>query len=243
MMHPVQVVAAEDYGDLSRRGAAVVVQNLRANPAALLCAASGSSPLGMYKELAKTRAEDPDSFSRLRVIKLDEWGPLAADDPASCEFYVRKEVCEPLGVGAERYITFRGDSADPDAECAAFSNALQSAGPIDICVLGLGVNGHLGMNEPANWLHETAHVTELAKESQGHGMLANAWTQPRYGMTLGMGDILQSRLVLLLVSGAKKREATDHLLSRRITTQFPASLLWTHRNTIMIIDREAMPNP
>lgn len=241
MIDPVQVIVAEDYADMSRRGAAVVMEHLRGNPSALLCAASGSSPLGLYAELAKVCASDPQLFSGLRVIKLDEWAPLTVDDPASCEFYVRTKVCEPLGVDGRRYITFRGDAVDPEAECAAFSKALQSAGPIDICILGMGVNGHVGMNEPADWLHETAHVAELAKESQGHGMLVNAFTQPKYGMTLGMGDILRSRLVLLMVSGTKKREAMSEFLSRRISTRFPASFLWTHPNAYVIADRQAIP--
>ncbi|GMV92374.1 MAG: glucosamine-6-phosphate deaminase [Candidatus Hydrogenedentota bacterium] len=241
MNDAVRVIVEEDYDDMSRRGATVVTEHLRGNPSALLCAASGSSPLGLYAELAKVCAGDPQLFSALRVIKLDEWGPLTVDDPASCEFYVRTKVCEPLGVDGGRYITFRGDASDPEAECAAFASALQSAGPIDICILGMGVNGHVGMNEPADWLHETAHVAVLAKESQGHGMLANALRQPTYGMTLGMGDILRSRLVLLLVSGVKKREAMAEFMSRRISTRFPASLLWTHPNAIVIADRRAMP--
>ncbi len=99
------------------------------------------------------------------------------------------------------------------------------------------------MNEPADWLHETAHVTALAKESQGHAMLEGARTQPTYGLTLGMGEILRSDLILLLVSGEKKRDALTRLMSRQITTRFPASFLWTHGHTIIIADRDAYPNP
>jgi galactosamine-6-phosphate isomerase len=243
MNDPVQVVVAKDYDDLSRRGAAIIVEHLRQNPSALLCAASGRSPLGAYAELAKTCAQDRSLFARVRVIKLDEWAPLAPDDPASCEVYVRTKVIERLGIPEDRYLTLRGDAADPVAECRVYSAALAAAGPIDICVLGLGVNGHLGMNEPADWLHESAHVAELAKESQGHAMLADALTQPQYGLTLGMGEILRSNMILLLVSGEKKRDAMTRFLSHQITTEFPASFLWTHRNTIIIADRDACPEP
>jgi galactosamine-6-phosphate isomerase len=243
MSDPVQVVVAKDYDDLSRRGAALVVEQLRQNPSALLCAASGSSPLGAYAELAKTCAQDRSLFACLRVIKLDEWGSLAPDDPASCEVYIRTKVIEPLGISEDRYLTLRGDAADPDGECRAYSATLAATGPIDICVLGLGVNGHLGMNEPADWLHESAHLAELAKESQGHAMLADALTQPQYGLTLGMADILRSNMILLLVSGEKKRDAMARLLSRRIATDFPASFLWMHHNTVIIADREARPEP
>ena len=181
-------------------------------------------------------------FSRLRVIKLDEWGSLAADDPASCEYYVRKEVVEPLDVPEERYFTLAGDAADPQAECRRYAALLDTIGPIDICVLGLGVNGHLGLNEPGPWLHDRVHVATLAKDSQGHGMLAHARVHPTFGLTLGMSDILRSRLTVLLISGEKKRAALKRLLTREITSEFPASLLWLHGNLDIICDRAAYPD-
>jgi len=238
----VQLVMADDYDDLSRRGAALITECVKQKFDTLLCAASGSSPLGTYAELARIHSESPTIFSTLRVIKLDEWGPLAPDDPASCEVYVRAKAVEPLGITEDRYITVRGDAGDPDAECRRYAAVVNGAGPIDVSILGMGTNGHLGLNEPAAWLHDTVHVAELAKESQGHGMLAEARTQPTYGLTLGMGDILRSKLIVLLVSGANKRDAMTRLLSRQITTQFPASFLWIHRNTVIIADREACPN-
>ncbi|MCC6489885.1 MAG: 6-phosphogluconolactonase [Candidatus Hydrogenedentes bacterium] len=238
---PVRVVVEDDYGAVSRLGADVIQNELERDPGALLCAASGGSPLGAYRELARRCADTPERFSQLRVIKLDEWGPLAADDPASCEFYVRKEVIEPLRVTEDRYFTLAGDAADPAAECQRYASVLDAVGPIDICVLGLGVNGHLGLNEPGPVLHDRAHVATLATDSQGHGMLANVRVQPSYGLTLGMGDMLRSRFILLLVNGEKKREALRRLLTREITTTFPASLLWLHSNTQIICDREAYP--
>ena len=242
MVKAVRIVTARDYHDLSRQGADVVLDEIRCKPGLLLCVASGSSPLGVYRELAGARNKNPPLFDRLRAIKLDEWGPLGADDPASCEYYVRHEVTGPLGISPDRYRTLTGDAVDPEAECQRYAAVLNGAGPIDVSILGMGTNGHLGLNEPAAWLHDTVHVAELAKESQGHGMLAEARTQPTHGLTLGMGDILQSKLIVLLVSGANKRDAMARLLSRQITTQFPASLLWTHRNTVIIADREACPN-
>jgi galactosamine-6-phosphate isomerase len=226
---------------LSRKGAELILTEIQRNSGLLLCVASGSSPLGVYHNLAEARSENTSLFAGLRVIKLDEWGPLAAADPASCEYYVRREVIEPLGVSPERYLTFAGDAADPEEECRRYAAALNASGPIDIAVLGLGTNGHLGLNEPAAWLHDSVHVAELAEESRCHGMLAEAHTQPSFGLTLGLGDILRSRMIVLLVSGAKKRDAMNRLLTHQITTEFPASLLWTHRNTVIIVDREAHP--
>lgn len=238
---PVRVIVEDDDDAVGRFGAEVIESELARAPGALLCAASGGSPLGAYRELARRCADNPERFSRLRVIKLDEWGPLAADDPASCEFYVRKEVVDPLHVAEDRYFTLAGDAADPRAECRHYAETLDKVGPIDICVLGLGVNGHLGLNEPASFLHDRVHVADLAENSQGHAMLANARVQPTFGLTLGMGDILRSRFIVLFVNGGKKREALRQLLTREITTSFPASLLWLHSNTLIICDRAACP--
>ncbi len=138
MSEPVRIEVADNYNDLSRRGASIVLESLRTNPAALLCAATGSSPLGVYSELAKAHTQDATVFSKLRVIKLDEWCPLGPDDPASCEFYVRTKVIEPLAVAEDRTITLRGDAADAEAECRTFSSALAKAGPIDVLYPGFG---------------------------------------------------------------------------------------------------------
>ncbi len=112
-------------------------------------------------------------------------------------------------------------------------------GPIDLCVLGLGVNGHLALNEPAASLLPTAHVARLSQASLRHPMLANSPKLPAYGLTLGMADILVSRDILLLVSGVNKREPLKRLLRREITTEFPASFLWLHPNWTLLCDQNA----
>src|SRR5262249_48201744 len=110
---------------------------------------------------------------------------------------------------------------------------------IDLCVLGLGVNGHIGMNEPAPSLQPEAHVARLAATSLRHSMLKNSRRAPTYGLTLGMAEILSSREILLLVSGANKRQPLRRLMSRELTTEFPASFLWLHPNWILFCDHDA----
>lgn len=236
-----RVQLSRDYDEMSARGADRFMAELRQKPGLLMCAATGSSPLGFYRELARRREAAPDLFARMRVIKLDEWGPLPADEPASCEAYIRREIIEPLRITPDRYLTFAGDAADPVAECARFAETIAQHGPIDFCVLGIGANGHLGLNEPADSLSETVHVAELAEASQQHGMLAGARVQPQYGMTMGMGDILRSRALLLLVSGASKREPMRTFMRGGVTTAFPGSFLWLHGNLTVICDNDAWP--
>jgi galactosamine-6-phosphate isomerase len=224
---------------MSRRAADFIVEQIRSKPDLLMCVATGSSPKRAYELLAEKRRDDPQLFDRLRVLKLDEWGGLPPDHPGTCETYVRRLLIEPLGVSSERYLTFRGDAADPEAECERVREMLLRHGPIDLCVLGLGLNGHLGMNEPADELTLGPHVAPLSAETAQHSMIRNANPPVRFGLTLGMGDLLRSRRILLLVNGGAKREACRRLMSGRVTTQFPASFLWLHGGVTCLCDREA----
>ena len=227
-----------DYQALSQNAAEWLIGRLRQQPDALVCLASGATPQGTYSMLAEAAAREPGLVERMWVIKLDEWGGLAMDDPASCEQHLRRVLIEPLGLG-ERYVSFDGEAPDPQAECARIASWLAQRGPIDTCVLGLGVNGHLGFNEPAAYLQPHAHVAQLSAASLTHAMLGNVPARPTYGLTLGMADILRSGQVLLLVSGAGKREPLRRLLGGQITTDFPASLLWLHPNVRLLCDAEA----
>ena len=119
------------------------------------------------------------------------------------------------------------------------ATALAEAGPVDLCILGLGRNGHLGLNEPAESFDPFCHVATLAELSRGHPMLTETTTPVRQGLTLGLGDILRARRVLLLVSGAPKREPLGLLAARQVTPALPASFLWLHGDAICLCDRDA----
>jgi galactosamine-6-phosphate isomerase len=229
-----------DHEAVSRRAADWLLQRIGRQPDLLLCTAAGSTPLRAYALLAEQRATQPQLFSRLRLLKLDEWGGLAMDDPATCEQHLRAALVEPLGLAA-RYVAFDSRPQNPQAECARVAAWLAENGPIDVCVLGLGVNGHLGFNEPATHLQPHCHVAELSPESLAHGSLAGARSRLGFGLTLGMADILQSRQILLLATGETKRDPLARLLSGRITTQFPASLLQLHRDVTLVCDTRARP--
>ncbi|MPY91191.1 MAG: galactosamine-6-phosphate isomerase [Luteitalea sp.] len=218
----------------------LIIHALRARPDLLMSVATGSSPQRLYELLGARRAAEPTLFERLRVLKLDEWGGLALDDPGSCEAFVRMHVRRPLGIPDERYVGFDGGSAAPDAECRRVQGWLEAHGPIDVCVLGLGMNGHLGLNEPGSELQAYCHSATLADSSRQHPMLARARTQPSYGLTLGMADILRARQILLLVFGRHKRVVLRRLLTGPITTSFPASFLWLHGAATCLCDQAAV---
>jgi galactosamine-6-phosphate isomerase len=152
---------------------------------------------------------------------------------------LRTTFVSPLNL-AERYVAFESNPPDPDAECARVADWLDQNGPIDISVLGLGINGHLGFTEPAEYLQPFAHVAQLSQASLAHAMLAQSTIRPTYGLTLGMADLIQSRHVLLLVTGPAKRDPLERLLTCRITTDFPASVLQLHNDVKLLCDAAAI---
>jgi galactosamine-6-phosphate isomerase len=227
-----------DHEALSLYAADWLADFLARKPDSLLCLAAGNTPMRAYELLARQKAVRSDCFDQLRVIKLDEWGGLDMDDPASCEHYLRRVLVDPLAL-ADRYVGFNSRAPDPNAECRRVEAWLVANGPIDVSVLGLGINGHIGFNEPDSSLLPHAHVAKLSVESIRHPMLTGANNRPTYGLTLGMADLLHSRHVLLMVSGQKKRQPLKRLLDGPIGTEFPASLLALHSNVVVLCDHEA----
>lgn len=235
----LRITIEREFEKASRAAADLIVSEVRAKPDLLVCCATGASPTRTYELLADEYRRNPRLFQQLRILKLDEWGGLAMDDPGSCEAYLRKHVLGPLGISSDRYIGFESNAKDPEAQAARIRTWLGQNGPIDICILGLGTNGHLAMNEPGETLQTFAHVAKLAAATLGHSMLSEAKRKPAYGLTLGLTEIFQSRKVLLLVSGANKSEQLARMVDGGISTQFPASLLWLHSSVNCFCDEAA----
>jgi galactosamine-6-phosphate isomerase len=205
----------------------------------LLCASAGNTPNGAYAQLVARHARQPRLFSKLRVLQIDEWYGLRRDNPSCCEADLRRKLLAPLQVGPDRFIGFKTDAADPSRECDRVARWLESNGPIDLCILGLGRNGHVAMIEPGEKVYPHSHVARLASSSLQHPLLKDLSNKPRYGLTLGLGDILRSRKILLLVSGPRKRAAVKRLLQPHITSRFPASFLWLHPDVTVLHDHDA----
>ena len=193
-----------------------------------LCAATGGTPTITYLELVKKKSDF--EHVRLTLVKLDEWGGIAPEHVSTCESYLQKHLLKPLSFNPEHYISFRSDASDPDAECRRVQESLHGLGKINLCILGLGMNGHIAFNEPADYLQPGCHVARLSESSQQHPMAVQRSMPGTFGFTLGMADILQSDTILFLVSGPKKKEIFKEFMNRIITTRLPASFLWLHPN-------------
>jgi galactosamine-6-phosphate isomerase len=237
----MRVRAFDDHDAMSRAAAEYVARALERRPSLLLGVVTGATPTRTYEHLARARARRPSLFRRFRVLKLDEWLGLSSRHPATSEAYVRGKILGPLAVGRDRYEGWTCAPPDPEAECRRIARWLARHGPMDVCLLGLGRNGHLLMNEPAPALRPGPHVARLAPSTRRHSMLESLKTRPRNGLTLGMADILASRRILLLVSGRHKAAALRRALEGGVSTRCPASLLALHPDATVYCDRDAAP--
>jgi len=235
----LEIRISDDEESLIRDAADAIADEIRSNPRLLLCVATGESPRRVYELLARKKEDEPQLFDRIRILKLDEWGGLAMDDPASCEVYIRKLLIEPLGISENRTFGFRSDAEDPDAECDRIREFVLQEGPIDLLILGLGADGHIAMNMPAEWLNAQAHVEPISGLLRAHPMLAQARGEVRYGLTLGMNEIVQARKVFLIAGGRSKREPVQRLIDEGVSSRFPASFLWLCADVTCFSDWEA----
>ena len=229
----------DDYQSMSDVAAALIHAELLLKTDLLLCPATGSSPLGAYQKLVERYQTETSAFEKFRLIKLDEWGGIALDHPQSCETFLNEKLLGPLKIETSRFISFDSQPADPAAECKKMSEYLENNGPIDLCILGLGLNGHIAFNEPAPFLQAGCHVTALSKTSMHHTMYTSMEQKPTFGITLGMAELLQAKKIILLISGAGKQPIIQEFLSAKITTNLPASFLWLHPAVTCLIDQTA----
>ena len=237
--HEIAFEVFENDSRLSQKAAEIIFEAVRQKPDLLLCLATGQTPTQTYEKLTSLSKGASESFQLVRMLKLDEWGGIAMDNPATCEQYLQNRIVQPLGMSQDQCVGFESNSKDPQAECKRIQYWIERRGPIDLCLLGIGGNGHIAFNEPGSTLSPFSHVAELSSHSLQHPMLSASSEQPRYGLTLGMAEIMQARQILLLISGSHKRSVLNRLRQRKISTQFPASLLWLHPQVLCLCDREA----
>lgn len=232
----MHVVPCDSYERLSAQAAARVTAEVERKRDLLLCPATGSSPTGLYRELATRAESDPDLFRSLRVIALDEWGGLKATDHGSTTGYLKERLLGPLGISTDRFTAWDAD-VNASTACGRMQDQLVRFGPIDVCILGLGINGHIGFNEPRPAMMPHCHIAHLSEETLRHAMAREMKQPPDFGLTLGISEILAARYILLLVTGEGKEQVAARLLGGEVTTALPASFLWLHANVDCLVDQ------
>jgi glucosamine-6-phosphate deaminase len=213
---------------------------LRQAASPLLCLAAGDTPRGTYEHLVRREREDPAGLDRCVFVGLDEWRGLDASDPGSCRAFLDETVFGPLRVPAGRIVFFDARAADPAAECRRIDGLLAAAGPLTVSVLGIGMTGHLGMNEPGSPAAGGSFLARLdpLTTSVGRKYFGGA-PAPAEGYTLGMGQLLGSGCVLLLATGERKAAIVRQALHGEVSARLPASLLRGHPNACAYLDAAA----
>ena len=236
----LNLVIEDTHEDMSRVAVDRILAGLRESGRFVMVAAAGTTPTRTYELLGEQYQQTPDWFVDMVVIKLDEWCGLAMDAPETCDTYMRKHVVQPLGISRDCYIAFDSNASSSQAECQRVQTEIARRGPVDLCVLGLGVNGHLGLNEPSDDWQLPSHVATLDESTRSHPMLSRATCRPTQGMTVGMEGIMQSKQIILLVSGARKKKPFHSFLTSKLTPRFPATYIREHNNLLVICNREAL---
>jgi glucosamine-6-phosphate deaminase len=232
--------------ELDAIGTSIVASWLRARPTATLMPALGSSALGIYRGLAEMRAAGRLVTDRLTLVQLDEYLGLAPDDRRSLIGWLRRDVADPLRVADQRIVRLPGDARDADNACRTYDAAVAAAGGIDVAVLGLGPNGHLGFNEPPSPADAPTRVVDLSEASVTSN--ARYWggpdEVPRRALTAGMPTILGARRALLVVAGAGKTSILRRVVTAPVSPDVPASFLRTIGGgaVTLLADRGAWPS-
>lgn len=237
----MRVIEVADEAALAVEAAEAVVDQLRRKPDSLLVVPTGATPLGMFRMLVAAARTGAMDFSRCRFAVLDEYAGIAPGDRRSLEGWLRRELLDAIGIDERRTIAF-DLSADPATAAGGVEGAIAAAGGIDLAVLGLGPNGHLGFNEPGSPFDSRARLITLTPES----IRSNAayWGSeadvPREGLTLGLGTLQSARRLVLIVSGARKRDILAATLEGPVGPHLPATLLRRHSDATVIADRAAL---
>ena len=220
----------------ARAAADIVAAQLQRKPQSVLALPTGNTPLGLYAELAQRASCAALDMSGSFVFNLDEYVGLSSQDPHSYAAFLQLRLIAPLGLGGDQVRLLRGNAPDLERECAAYDAAIADRGGLDLCVLGLGVNGHVAFNEPgADW-NLTTHVTRLSSATRAaHERQAfTPWPIPVWGVTMGIRSILEARSILLLIAGDGKEGAKEALYRGKPDRDFPVTCLADHPGLTII---------
>lgn len=228
----------DDHAAASHRVAALVTSALRETPSLVLGLPTGRTPLALYAELAAAGLD----WSQARTFNLDEFATLGPAHPGSFRAFMDAHLFRHVNLADGAVDFLRGDAPDLDAECRRYDAAIAAADGIDLLLLGLGANGHIGFNEPGPALQAATHVVSLlesTRRANAPGFYGDWRAVPELALTMGMRPVLSSRRIVLLATGEAKAEAVAAMLDGPLTTHCPASWLQTHANVTVVLDRAA----
>ncbi len=238
----MRIYKAVDYNDLSRKAANIISAQVIMKPDAVLGLATGSSPVGTYKQLIEWYKKGDLDFSEVKTINLDEYKGVAPDDEHSYYHFMHENLFDHINIRPENTNIPNGLEEDVDKECNRYDNVINESGGIDLQLLGIGSNGHIGFNEPGIAFDKSTHCVALTENTikANSRFFDSEDDVPRYAYSMGIKNIMQAKSILLIASGANKADALYESLFGPITPSVPASILQLHNNVYIVADKDAL---
>lgn len=236
----MRVIVVKNYEELSDKAAEIIAAQMTLKPNSILGLATGSTPIGTYQRLIDMNKAGKIDFSNIKTFNLDEYYPIKPDNDQSYRYFMNKNLFDHVNIDKNNTRVPNGVAEDPVKEGKEYDEAIDAAGGIDLQILGIGRNGHIGFNEPDDNLIAGTHRTLLTEDTiEANSRLFNSIDEvPTQAITMGMVSILKSKMIVLLANGKNKHEAVKKLLDDTITTSNPATFLKTHPNVVIICDEE-----
>ena len=236
----MEVFVHETYEALSGEASNEVLRIMKSTDNPLLCVASGDTPAGLYKALVQKINNRQLEISSWSFVGLDEWMGMNGNDEGSCRYYVDLQLFRPLAIQESQISFFDGRSPDPQAECKKAEQFIRQKKGIDVAILGLGMNGHIGMNEPGTSPISRSHIARLEPVTQQVGQkYFSKEQQLSEGLTLGLGTLLEAKHIILLANGSHKADIVRRVMEDEISENVPASLLRQHPSLSIYLDTTA----
>ena len=237
----MKFIVCNDYNEMSKEGAKIVIDQLKAKDDSILGLATGSTPVGLYKELINSYKNGEISFKKVKSFNLDEYYPIDKSNDQSYDYFMKDNLFSHIDIDISNTDIPNGEAEDADKECDDYEKRIAASAGVDIQILGIGQNGHIGFNEPDDKLNVKTHKTALTQNTiEANSRFFDSIDEvPTAALTMGMGTILKAKKIILLASGANKKEAIAALKDDYITPKVPATLLKLHDDVTIICDKEA----
>jgi glucosamine-6-phosphate isomerase len=230
----------KDYTELSVKTAEMIADIISQKPDALLCFPAGETSVGTFKHLIELNKNKKISFKKCKIVGLDEWAHLGAMKIENCFSFLKKHLFDHIDYSEENFCFFNGESSDLPKECIKTDSFIKKHGPIDMILLGAGMNGHLGLNEPGTPFDLYSHIVNLDDTTKIVGKkYFSGDVELTAGITLGIKYIMEAKTVILQLNGTRKAEIARRLIEGEISPAFPASAIKSHRNSFLLLDKEA----
>lgn len=232
----MKFITTDTYEKLSRQAANIISAQVIIKPDCVLGLATGSSPEGIYSQLIDWYRKGDIDFSEVTSINLDEYVGLKGDHPQSYRYFMQNKLFDHINIRPENTFVPNGCAKDFDKECAEYDARIEEMGGIDLQLLGIGLDGHIGFNEPGDCFVKSTHVIDLHDSTiqANSRFFNNADEVPKQAVTMGMISIMQAKKILLVANGAAKKEILDKAFNGPITPEIPASILQLHPDITVI---------